>query len=99
MLLATLLHQGEIGILTETLIHRLTLPEAENLADNRWRKNLTQIIQSLSSAEKNAVYKFLLKCRELYPTEGWDYSEYQEEELEQAIQFWSTLKDNSPSAQ
>jgi hypothetical protein len=50
-------------------------------------KRFNHIIELLSTDEKKAIYKFLLKCRELYPSEGWDYGEKSLNELEKVIRF------------
>jgi hypothetical protein len=89
ILLAVLIHHKEVDTLTETLIYRIVPPQDEINFD----ANLN-FVELLTTAEKNAIYKFLLKCRELYPTAGWSYGEDSMEELETAIQFWSTIKDN-----
>jgi hypothetical protein len=89
MMLGVLRYHDELDTLTDNLICSLALPEADAPAGSYWYGKLTQIVALMSPAEILAVYNFLLKCRELYPE--WAYSEYQEEELEEAIEFWSTL--------
>jgi hypothetical protein len=89
MMLGALLHHEETDTLSETLVYRLGKSEDETLSDSHWGRKLTQIIELLSLSEKNTIYRFLLKCKELCPE--WAWGEYQEAEVEDAIRFWETL--------
>lgn len=93
MMFGALLHHDETDTLSETLVARLDMPEDENLASSHWRKKLTQIVELLSTHEKRAVYKFLLKCRDLCPE--WAWGEAHQVEVEDAIRFWATLQNSA----
>ncbi len=88
MLIGILLHHEELDTLPGTLVDSLAPQKDEGWGGQAWNKKLQQIIQLLNPQQRKIIHKFLIKCEELYPTEGWDRSEEELEELRERIRFW-----------
>ncbi len=88
MMFGVLLHFEEVDTLTQNLIYRL-VPAHDDYLDNSYWGGLNRIVAVLNRKEKEAVYKFLLGCRQL--DEKWGFGETGRRELEEGIKFWRSL--------
>ena len=93
ILLGILLHHKEVDTLTETLIANLVPLKEDDPAYSYWGVKLNRIVELMSTNEKRAVYKFLLKYLDLYPTDDWGYGEKGKSNLIAASQFWATVSE------